>query len=94
MQVVAHPGARIEIPNRRRDPPLEGVGDGDREMAVDKLAILVGDIVEAHFLIDLGNRLGVLTPQVRENPPDGNAALLAVQWSLKIHIPLDLLKIG
>ena len=93
-QIVAQPGYRIEIADRRRDPAVVEVGDRDREIAVFELAILVLDVLEPGLLEGLGDRLGVAVPQIGEDAADRDAAVLAVPRPVEIHVALDLFEIG
>ena len=93
-QIVAQPGARIEIADRRRDPAVVEVGDRDREIAVLELGVLVQDVFEPGLVERLGDRLGVAVPQIGEDAADRDAAVLAVPRTVEIHVALDLFEIG
>ncbi len=92
-QVGALARARIEIADRRRDAPLVEVGDGDRIVSVAPFAVLVGDEVEARLAERLGDRLGVLGPEVGEDAADRDAALASVParvlGRVEVHVALD-----
>src|SRR5260370_16151241 len=61
-QIVAQPGPRVEIADRRRDAAVVEVRDGDREIALPKLAVLVLDVGKPGLLERLGDGLGVAGP--------------------------------
>jgi hypothetical protein len=64
-----------------------------RKIAVDKLAVLVGQELEAGQLAGLGHRLRVFGPVRLRNAADRDAALLAVVGTVEIEVVLDLLEI-
>src|SRR5687767_14492827 len=68
----------VEVAHRRRHPPLVGVGVGDREVAVDELAVLVGQELEALLLEGLADRLSVARPMLARDSSHRNAAVLAM----------------
>src|SRR6185312_10056047 len=77
---------------RRRHPPFINVGDGDWEIAVAELGILVDQEFVAGLLERLRRCLGMLWPQVGEDPPNRDATLLAVPRTVEVHVALDLLE--
>src|SRR6202012_4834899 len=92
-QVVAQPGAGIEVADRRGDPAFVGVGDGDGEIAVLPLRVLVLDEFVAGLVEGFGDGLGVFGPQIREDAADRDTAVAAVPWTFEVHVALDLLEI-
>ena len=93
-QVGALARRAIEIAHRGRDALLVLVGVRHREVAVDELAVLVGQELEAGLLAGLGHRLAMLRPVLLRNAADGNAAILAVVRPVEIEVVLDLLEVG
>ncbi len=92
-QIVAQPRPRIEIADRRRDATVVEVRDRDREIAVLEFAVLVLDVLEPRLFERLGDRFGVAVPQIREDPADRNAAVLAVPRPVEIHVAFDFFEI-
>ena len=84
----------IEIAHRGRDALLGLVGVGDREIAFDELAILVGQEFITCELAGLGNGLRMPRPVFPRDAADRDAAILAVVRSVEIEIALDLPEIG
>ena len=68
----------IEIAHGGRDALLVLVGVRHRKIAVDELAVLVGQELEAGLLAGLGHRLRMLGPVRLRNAADRDAAVLAV----------------
>ena len=93
-QVGALACRAIEIAHGGRDALLVLVGVRHREVAVDELAVLVGQELEAGLLAGLGHRLRMLGPVRLRNAADGNAAILAVVRPVEIEVVLDLLEVG
>src|SRR3954447_26028993 len=93
-QVGALACRAIEITHGGRDALLVLVGVRHRKIAVDELAVLVGQELEAGLLAGLGHRLRMLGPMPLRNTADGNAPLLAVERSVEIEVVLDLLEKG
>ena len=93
-EVRPHARLGIEVPHRRRHPALFGVGMGDREVAFDEFAVLVGQEPETLLLERLADGLGVAAPMFARNAAHGNTPLLAVQRSIEIEVALDLLEVG
>ena len=93
-QVVAHARAGIEVADRGGDPALVGVGDGDREIAVFELGVLVDVELIAGLLEGFGGGLGVLGPQVGEDAADRDTACVAVPGTFEVHVTLHLLEVG
>ena len=91
-QVLAHARAGIEIADRRRHPPLIHIGNGDREIPVAELPVLVDQVFVAGRLECLRRCLGMLRPQVGEDPAHRDAAFIAVPWTIEVHVALDLLE--
>ena len=92
-QIVAQPGARVEIADRRRDPAVVQIRDRDREIAVLECAVLVLDKREPSLFKGFGDRLGVAVPHVGKDPAHRDAAVLAVPRPVEIHVALDLFEI-
>ena len=70
------------------------VGMRHRKVAVDELAVLVGQEFEAGLLAGLGHGLRMLGPVRLRNPADRDAAVLAVVGAVEIEVVLDLPEIG
>ena len=85
---------RVEIADGRRHPPLVGIGDGDRIIAIAPFPVLIRQVREARRLEGLGRGLGVAGPLLGEDAPHGDAPLPAVQGALEVHVALDLLVEG
>src|SRR5215510_7734066 len=64
------------------------------KVAVDELAVLVGQELHAGLLAGLADRLGVLGPMLDRNAAHGDAAVLAVPFIAEVEVALDLLEIG
>ena len=94
LQVLAQPGARIEIADCRGDAALVGVRDGDREVAVAKFAVLVGQVFVAGAAEGLARGGGVAVPKIGHDAAHRDAARLAVIGPVEIHVALELLEIG
>ena len=88
-QIAALPGYGVEITNGCGNAPLVDIGDRDRVVAVLPLAVLIGQVLETGGLEGLGRRLGMFVPQVGENAAHGDAALIAVQRPIEVHVALD-----
>ena len=93
-QVGALACLAIEITHGGRDALLVLIGVRHREVAVDELAVLVGQELEAGLLAGLGHRLRMLGPVRLRNAADRNAAILAMERPVEIEVALDLLEIG
>src|SRR5580693_5224113 len=87
------PRLAIEITHRGGDALLTRVGMRDREIAVAKLAVLVGQIRHAGEIAGLGDGGGVSGPVLPGNAAHRDAAILAVIGPVEIEIALDLLEI-
>ena len=84
----------VEIAHRRRHAPLLGVGMGDGEVALDELAVLVGQEFVALGREALGHRLGVAGPVLGRDAAHRDAAVLAVIGPVEVEVALDLLEVG
>ena len=93
-QIGALARLAIEIAHRGRDALLGLIGVRHREIAVDELAVLVGQELVAGVLEGLGNGLRMPGPVLARNAADRDAAILAVERSVEIEVALDLLEIG
>ena len=93
-QVGALARLAIEIAHRGRDALLVLIGVRHREIAVDELAVLVGQEREAGVLAGLGHRLRMPGPVRLRNAADRDAAVLAVERPVEIEVALDLLEVG
>src|SRR6267154_4790571 len=82
----------VEIAHRRRHAPLVGVGVGYREVALDELAVLVGQEFETLGFEALGHCLGMAGPMLRRDAAHRDAAILAVERPVEIEVALDLLE--
>src|SRR5215472_3810325 len=78
LQILAQPGARIEIADRRRDAAIVEIRDRDRKIAVLELAVLILDVLKPSPFECFSHRLGVAVPEIWEYAAHRDTAFVAV----------------
>ncbi len=93
-QIGALARRAIEIAHGGGDALLIPVGMRHRKIAVDELAVLVRQELEAGLLAGFGHRLAVFGPVCLRNSTHRDASFLAVVRAVEIEVVLDLLEEG
>ena len=93
-QILPHPGGRIQVADRGRHAPFISVRDGEGEITVLPLGVLVPQEAVAGRLERLSHRLRVFRPQVGEVAPDRDPAFGAVPRTIEVHVTFDFLEVG
>src|SRR6202012_4406666 len=86
-------GLGAEITHRGGDALLGGIGVRHGEIAVDELAVLVGEESHAGLLAGLTDGRRVFRPMLAGNAGDRKVTALAVPLVVDVEIALDLLEI-